>query len=900
MENADVRERFVGREAELRQFKQWLTNSEPEAPRILYLYDKLDDPDKKGGVGKTWLLRIFADIARELYPQIVIVSIDFFNITDRDGTVVAERVMQALKAAHPACDISRFESALLRYNEAVRTGAADTTDQRYHIAEALGEDLHALDGQLQEVGKHLLILFDTYELIQENPLTAVLRLDRTFPDDYEFSRLGIVIAGRYALNWQHANWRGRERMVETMPIAPFTPSEIRAYFTRRASVIVSDDPEEIKALHERTDGRPILIGLVSDVLSRPLEMLDGRRLVTLKELISIPERQFKASLIAKIYDPRSRIDQVLSLIIPYMAHIYHRFNFALLEQDEELRGLLQGIDTAELARQLRMLSFVRCPDSGDDFVLHDEMRPMVTSYYWDENDRDEGTRKQLSRCAIRYYERELRRLQEEPAQSIQSEQRRQAYIVELLYHKLYVDLESGYAYFTEHFSWAVELILSSFSRALLHEAQQFRGKMSPAQRYDLKFSEARLWRKEEAAEQVLKLCLELEQEAEQSWLAEYKADLLFEKGVAYQQLSQYPAAIECFTQASDIKKQQDELLYYAGIRNWLGFVYQKQGRLDTALSYYEECLKIRQGFDDKQACAAVLVSISDIYRLQGNVEKALREAKTSWHIRRNLLTQGRISEVFVGWSRVTIGLAHYQNNDFLEAGEAFQEALEIFTRPGHRRGLATVYNCLGKLSMDQGAFYHARQWFEDAYTMALGIDLEQQINSLNNQGRLLTLEKQYRRAIERFQQAMTLAEDAHNDYQQAEALVYLAGAFKHVGDDEQSQQARREASEICQKYRYYYLLGLPSTIEGDALYDAHNYKEAFRNYGEACYALARYNNREYQKGLRKMGDAFYNVPPEEINPIADALIAYWSAQGLETDYPDFVSTCQEMKSLLGE
>src|SRR5437899_8694142 len=194
MENADVRERFVGREAEIAHFKEWLTGIDPESPWILYLYDMLDDPDKKGGVGKTWLLRKFSEVAKETQPDIVTVYIDFFNITDRDGAVVAERVVAALKEAYPTWDISNFEKNQIEYNSALRESQEDVAQVRNRFADALINDLHTLDEQLGETRKRLLLFFDTYERIEENPLSAALRLDQAFPDDYAFSQIGVVVA----------------------------------------------------------------------------------------------------------------------------------------------------------------------------------------------------------------------------------------------------------------------------------------------------------------------------------------------------------------------------------------------------------------------------------------------------------------------------------------------------------------------------------------------------------------------------------------------------------------------------------------------------------------------------------------------------------------------------------
>jgi tetratricopeptide (TPR) repeat protein len=882
MENADVREHFVGREQEIADFKQWLTDTDLDAPRILALYDTLTAPGKQGGVGKTWLLRKFSDIAKEVSPDTVTVYIDFFNIADRDGTAVAEHVVTALKAAYPEWDKSTFDKNLQEYNSALLKGKEDIAEMRNRLADALIADLYVLDEKLSDTDKSLLVLFDTYELVEANPLTAALRLDQAFPDTYDFSQMRVIIAGRNALDWNHPNWRNRRNEVQTMPVSPFTLPEIEEYFEKLSSVNTSILSDDIQALHERTEGRPILIGLANDVL--------GQRIITLKELISIPKAKFEASLVAKIND----LENPIASIVLFMAHAYHRFNFSLLDwilRESKYSDLLQDTNLEKVSQQLLHLSFVRRPSSGNDFVLHDEMRPLVNRYCWNKQDPGRRTRTFLSQCILNYYEHEL--------QSLQSEQLKQAYTVELLYHKLYVDLENGYKYFSDNFSRAVNLRLNSFARALLREVQQFEEQMSPTQRYSLKYGEAQLLQKEETAALALNLLLELEQEAEQRWLDEHNADILFEKGVAYQQLSRYPEAIQCFTSAMAIEKTRGRMSDYAYDLNWLGLVYQKQGQLDTALRYYEEGLEIHKGLHNERAYANALLSISIVYHMQGKVEEALRRSKTSLRIRQNLFKQGKTSEVYVGSSLSWIGTIYYQINDFLKAEEFFQEAFDIFARTGYKKGLATIYNRFGKLSMDRGELLHAQQWLDKAYATSLGIDTESQINSLNKQGWILVQEGQYQKATKLLQRAIDLAKEVHDDYQQAESLIDLGEALKRSGQSEQAHQAWQSAKQICLKYNYAYLLGLASSSEGDVLYETGNYKEAFRKYGEACHYMTQYNNLEYNKGVRKVVDALFEIPSQEIGPIVDELVAYWSSQGLDKDHPDFVSSCQEVKSLVG-
>src|SRR6266487_2703979 len=67
---------------------------------ILFFHDATNVPEKKGGVGKTWLLRKCAKIVRERYENVAIAVVDFFSVGDRDSVEVALRIVKSLKEAH--------------------------------------------------------------------------------------------------------------------------------------------------------------------------------------------------------------------------------------------------------------------------------------------------------------------------------------------------------------------------------------------------------------------------------------------------------------------------------------------------------------------------------------------------------------------------------------------------------------------------------------------------------------------------------------------------------------------------------------------------------------------------------------------------------------------------------
>jgi tetratricopeptide (TPR) repeat protein len=870
--------RFIGREKEIDLFRHWLTNKDPEAPWILYLHDAMEEREKKGGVGKTWLLGQFASLAQEIYPDTVVVHVDFFNVSDRDGVIVADHVFEALHEAYPSWKSRRFTSTLHGYRIAIREGVEDLYEIRKRMSDALIADLQELDAQLRQEHRHLLVLCDTYEMIEQNPAIAALRSDQSFPDNYEFERMGVVIAGRNALDWSQMNWRGREYEVQTLAISPFTPSETMQYFKQLSDVSSPTLENYIQPLYERTEGRPILLGLVTDVLSH--------RITSLDKLVSIPREDFEASLVLQINNLENPIDSV----VMFMAHAYHRFNFSLLNwilRESQYTDLLQNVDPGKLSRQLYSLSFVRHPTASEGFVLHDEMRPLVNRYCWEAQDPDKRLRKLISQSVIEYYEQQL--------QGEDKEQLRQAYYVEMLYHKLYLNLNDGYKYFEKSFYRALNLWMNAFARSLLREVQQFVPQLSLKQRLTLRYLEARLLQIEEDPQPALEIYQELEQEADEDWLAERRPRILREKAVCYSQLNNYTEAIATFTAAMDVTEEPNGR---AHLLNWMGFTYRKQGQLDTALRYYEQSLELYKQLQNDKSYAEVLINIGVVYRMQGKIEEALRRCKIGLRMRKDLFKSGKVSENSVGLSLTIIGSIYLAIEDLLKAEQAFREANDIFIRTGYKKGMATVSNRFGQISRSKGDLKTARQQFERAYYMSLGVDPDAQISSLINQGRILVQEERLDEAVSIYRQAVELARQAQTSMQETEALIELANTLAILKRDQQSQQAYAEAEKIGQKYNYYELQGRAREYQGDRKFQGGEYQAAFRFYGEACRYIAYHNVVRYQQTLRKVVDALLEMPFKEINPIIDELISYWIAQGLHVEYPDLINSCEEVRTLV--
>ena len=886
----DVPDNFIGRIKEIDIFTSWL--SDPNAPWILYLHDESEERTKKGGVGKTWLLRKFATLAKQQQKNIAIVMVDFFNVADRDGVIVAERVVQGLQEIYPHWPAHSFRTSLEEYSDAINAGNIDVSDIREQLSLALIADLEQLHEQLLETDSHLLVFFDTFELIEQNPVSAVLRVSQTFPDNYRFPRMRAVIAGRNALDWDHPNWRGRKQEVHCVAIEPFNQQELAQYINAQSIETLDASSEQAVALYERTEGRPILVGLVTDVVNRQITTIDN--------LITIPKADFESHLISKVND----LDDPINWSILFMAHAYHRFNLDLLNSILSYSSLIksaQEIKHQEWSEELPTLSFVRRAGSGDDFVLHDEMRNLVTRNWWDVQDIDRRYRCDVSRGTVSYYEQEIAR--------VQNEQLRQVYVVEMLYHKLFLDVEDGLKFFDRHFNRAINLWLTAYARSLLQETHNYLRYMSQAQLYNLTLSEAKLLRKEEKPKEAFALYQQLEQEAEPHWLEIHRADLLHEKGHCYLQMSNFAGAIDCFTQSLEIEATRGDETRRAEVLYLLGYIYRREGQLDKAAQYYEDSITIHKKLGNLRSYANVLNSIAYLHRLQGKMEEALRSCKIALSIRQDLFQQGKTSEVSVGLSLSTMGVIYLNTDDLVSAENAFREALEIFARAGHKKSIASMYIRFGQVEMNRGNLSQAIQWFEKGYYASRAIDMEAQINSLNKQGWVHVLQSvleestaaQQSKLIESipfFEQAIELAREVFDYYQEAESLIDLADVLERLNRHGPSQQALKEAEDIAKRYNYNLLLGIAEEFQGDLRYHAGDYRRAFEHFAASCRYMALYNPIRYNKALRKLLDTLLKTPRSELPAVTTALVDYWSEQGLAEAFPELIRTCEEVRGLM--
>jgi len=872
---------FIGREKEIAQYEQWLASS--DGPWILYFHDTFVEEEKRGGIGKTWLLRKCMEVTKRRYPKKPIVTVDFFNVMDRSGIVIAERVVEQVKAVNPEWSPAASEALLAEYREGRKAAIDDALLER-RLANALAHDLSSLDKELQGAGRSLLLFYDTFELIEKDPIAVLLNPIAQFPENYQFAHIGVVMAGRNPLPLNNPSfyWCVHPQEVSEIPLNPFDAEKMVEYINSDVNSVIATqvaDSPDMKKLYDLTEGRPILIGLVMDVVNK--------QVLTLDDLLRVSPSAFERYIVSHI----SSLQEPISWIILFMAHAYHRFNESILDwmlQQSYLYENIQNINHQDLLRELSTLSFVRHSLTGNDFVLHDEMRRLVNRYCWERQDPEKQSRIEISNFMIKYYDEELRK---EPNELVN-----QSCNVEILYHKLFVDSELGMKFLEEIFPNALATWSLSYAWSLLQEAQKFT--LSREQHYRLLLLEARLLRREEKPRDAQVLYEYLQAEARQDWLAQHRSSIYSGLADCFLSVGNYPRAHENASKSLEIEQSAGNKPREAELLEMLGYIYKCWGEFSDAITYYDRALVIYKQIGNRREYADKVNSLGNLYRVLGRMEEALRYCLVALQIREDLLVQGKVGEVQKGLSLATIGVIYLESNDISQADKYFQEAFIIFKSSDYKKGIARTYNRFGQIKEARGDLDGAMEDFNLAYELAVSIEAqEEQISSINKQGGVFMRQRQLDSAKICFEKAIDLSKQKHDDFQEVEALIGLAGVFKEFNMCDTAQKYLKDGMRIADEKGYFNILGKAENYLGMISYQQEDYNTAFDYFIKSCHHMALFNPLRYYEAIRSLTEHLLQLPEKSWPAILAMIRTYWSDRKLGRRYPELIRLCEDVKKL---
>ncbi len=143
-------------------------------------------------------------------------------------------------------------------------------------------------------------------------------------------------------------------------------------------------------------------------------------------------------------------------------------------------------------------------------------------------------------------------------------------------------------------------------------------------------------------------------------------------GNAYYRENKLEDAIECYKNAEKIA---DEIGMKQHRICWLGNLgnaYRSQNKIEQAAQMYRQSLEISRQIRDQRGEASQICNLAHIYRLQGNRGLALQMYQQARNIHQSIGNKDgeRIT-------LVSLGIFHYEGDQFLLAHEYFQQSLEL-------------------------------------------------------------------------------------------------------------------------------------------------------------------------------------------------------------------------------
>ena len=265
----------------------------------------------------------------------------------------------------------------------------------------------------------------------------------------------------------------------------------------------------------------------------------------------------------------------------------------------------------------------------------------------------------------------------------------------------------------------------------------------------------------EAAEQALQKSLELYQVAERPWETARTLNILAD---AVRQLGEYHIAQKYCQESLNMFTKTGDRWGKATALYTLGLTAYETGDYDTAQHCYRESLAIKQEIGDKWSTAALLNSLGIVTYDLGHYDEAESYYEKSLELAQELGSWERVAATL---NNLGVGAAKQQA--YKKARGYYRQSLAICRRIGDQRGEAIALANLGSTAFSLVAYAEARQYLEES------LQLKQAINYTRGTAYALI----YLGHID-LAQGNHVAARLH--YREAIALTHEAGALPRLLD----------------------------------------------------------------------------------------------------------------------
>lgn len=193
-------------------------------------------------------------------------------------------------------------------------------------------------------------------------------------------------------------------------------------------------------------------------------------------------------------------------------------------------------------------------------------------------------------------------------------------------------------------------------------------------------------------------------------------------GVLSAMTGEYPAALDAFGRAVDLRRELGDRPGVASILNNIGNIASRMGRFGDATPAYEEALVIATDLGNSSMRASILVNTADVAHRTGDLERAVQLTRTALGIRR-----GIGDELGIALARHNLGVYLSDMGQDEAAMPYLADAAATFEELGNLSMLASCSNSIGAILHDAGDAVASGRTFEEALVLAREIDDSAQV-----------------------------------------------------------------------------------------------------------------------------------------------------------------------------
>lgn len=328
-----------------------------------------------------------------------------------------------------------------------------------------------------------------------------------------------------------------------------------------------------------------------------------------------------------------------------------------------------------------------------------------------------------------------------------------------------------------------------------------------------------------------------------------------------------PLSIAYFKLAQSIATQKNDIDKVFDILRIVGQIYEHNNQLDSANICYHQALQIANSLNNPQYKIGVYTDLAITYRRLANNPKSEDYYLKVIEISKATNNKKGLESGYYGLATLYKNVGVYEKAIYyyLEVASSVKERNDIEREVNALQAIAVTYAEAGDLDL-------ALETIKISHQKSLALRVLLQGTILFDYGRILSMNKLYYKALEKFQTSLSIFKDKKHKPLISRSLFYIADTYAQINEYNTAHQY----FEKCQSYHNFMSLKSRSDLNfkrGDLFFKQANYKAAKNAYQKGLDLAEQY---KYNDLVQKCHYGLYQVYQVQNNTASALkhLIAY--------------------------